>query len=415
MTFVEQNLVSLQESELAIAKQFYLNYHFIQFYCKWDLQCLSTEGEIVVMSINMLKILLDAFERIESLLSENYMNSIAQTPLSWEAKYSHWWRKRINGALGKIGIRIVSLRQYYDSGHDPQASASSIQSLQEVIKSPARFDAIYDLLEDDESKKTFIWFIQYRVAYALLGNKAKTVYPPPVDLLRWKKYTTDIEASKLRKDIYKVGPYRIHCTDNNALTSSWLEEVYRLKGTCEPEKGDWIIDGGAFQGDTALWFSKLVGPEGQVFAFEPFSDNYKILIENLERNKITNVIPVPKAMYNQSGVYAIAGNGQGAMLVKGNVHNNMETISIDEYTQLQNCPRVDFIKMDIEGAEVPALEGAINTIQKYSPKLAISIYHKGSDIVEIPELIKRIQPNYKLFLRHRSDSWVDTVLYAVAR
>jgi hypothetical protein len=72
-----------------------------------------------------------------------------------------------------------------------------------------------------------------------------------------------------------------------------------------------------------------------------------------------------------------------------------------------------FIKMDIEGAELVALKGAKQTIKKYKPKLAVCVYHKPLDIVEIPLYLKKLVPEYKLFLRHYSDFGFDTIRYAV--
>lgn len=360
-------------------------------------------------NIDMLVVLLETLDEIESLLHENCMKNIG---------HNDSWKKFINQMLEKIGLHITSSKrfsewqQYYS--HDPQGLISSLQTLKELIAAPNQLESVYSLLDDDKSRETFIWFIKYRIAYVCLSNRATAVYSPPVDFLLWEKCLADIETSKLKLDVCKIGPYFIRCTDPSALLGSWSEEVYRLKGICEPEKGDWIIDGGAFQGDTTLWFSNLVGPEGKVFAFEPFGENYDILVENVKKNNIENVIPIPKALYNKSCAFSMMGDGQGAMLVEGNSNVNViETISIDEYTQSQNCSQVNFIKMDIEGAEAPALEGAVKTIKRYLPKLAISVYHKGTDIVAIPKLIKNIEPNYKLYLRHRSNSWVDTVLYAV--
>jgi hypothetical protein len=72
-----------------------------------------------------------------------------------------------------------------------------------------------------------------------------------------------------------------------------------------------------------------------------------------------------------------------------------------------------FIKMDIEGSEPDALIGATNRIKESQPVLAISVYHKQSDIWEIPLLIKSLSDNYSFFLRsHRDESW-DLVCYAV--
>ncbi len=74
---------------------------------------------------------------------------------------------------------------------------------------------------------------------------------------------------------------------------------------------------------------------------------------------------------------------------------------------------VTFIKMDIEGAELEALKGAKQTITRDKPDLAICIYHKDEDIVEIPKYILELNPRYELFLRHYDVTAYETILYAV--
>ena len=69
--------------------------------------------------------------------------------------------------------------------------------------------------------------------------------------------------------------------------------------------------------------------------------------------------------------------------------------------------------MDIEGSELEALKGAAETIKKWRPKLAISIYHKYEDIIEIPEYILSIVPDYSFYIRHYSSDIWETVLYAI--
>jgi len=381
--------------------------------------CFSDRGEISSMSTEketVIETLLKTFEEIESLLVKEKNENAINMPHTRKAWCCWKLRKHINQALEKMGLHIMSSKGFYDLqryfSRDPYALASSSQLLKELIRSPERFETIYNLLQDDESKDTFKWFIKYRVAYVCIGNRASMLYPPPIDFSLWERYLKDIEAAKVEKDLYKVGSYVIRCADPIALLSSWSEEAYRLKDICEPRKGDLIIDGGAFQGDTTLWFSNHIGPEGKVYAFEPFHENYEVLMENICRNDIKNVILIQQALYNKVGAFAMIGRGQGASLVE-NETVAIKASTIDEFTQLHGCPRIDFIKMDIEGAEVPALEGATNTIKKFLPRLAISVYHNGSDIVTIPELIKSIEPSYRFYLRHRSNSWVDTILYAV--
>ena len=84
-------------------------------------------------------------------------------------------------------------------------------------------------------------------------------------------------------------------------------------------------------------------------------------------------------------------------------------VSIDD---MVGDDKVTFIKMDIEGAEMEALEGAKQTIERNRPKLAISIYHKEEDLWEIPFYILSKYPWYKIYMRHYTLTTNETVLYA---
>jgi hypothetical protein len=72
-----------------------------------------------------------------------------------------------------------------------------------------------------------------------------------------------------------------------------------------------------------------------------------------------------------------------------------------------------FIKMDIEGSEIDALNGAAGIIRRDKPKLAVCVYHKPSDLWKIPLLVHNLQPKYQFYLRHYSNHLSDTVLYAM--
>lgn len=89
--------------------------------------------------------------------------------------------------------------------------------------------------------------------------------------------------------------------------------------------------------------------------------------------------------------------------------DTIETVALDEFLHGE---RVTFIKMDIEGVELDALKGAVRIIKEQKPKLAISVYHKADDIIEIPKLIMEMRPDYKLYLRHYSMLANEMVLYA---
>jgi hypothetical protein len=86
--------------------------------------------------------------------------------------------------------------------------------------------------------------------------------------------------------------------------------------------------------------------------------------------------------------------------------------SIDALVAEQGMERVDYIKMDIEGAEPNALRGAEQTLRKYKPNLAIAIYHSLSDFVKIPEYLSSLGLGYKFYLGHFTIHEEETILYA---
>jgi FkbM family methyltransferase len=113
----------------------------------------------------------------------------------------------------------------------------------------------------------------------------------------------------------------------------------------------------------------------------------------------------------------INGSGPGTRVVAQTQDPDalrVETVAIDDVVNREGLPRVDFIKMDIEGSELSALRGAEKTLRKFRPKLAISIYHKLPDFWEIPRYLDSLDLNYRFYIRHFTIHAEETVLFAVA-
>lgn len=184
------------------------------------------------------------------------------------------------------------------------------------------------------------------------------------------------------------------------------------------DEGDIVIDGGACWGDSSLYFAHEVGEAGKVYSFEFMPSNLEIFERNMSLNpKYSRRIDlVRKPLWSRSGEpLFVEGDGPGARVVPDSRQPGtlrVETLTIDDLVDEEDLPRVDFIKMDIEGAELEALRGAKNTLQQFRPKLAISVYHKLNDIWEIPQYIDSCGLEYKFFLRHFSLHGEETVLFA---
>ena len=90
----------------------------------------------------------------------------------------------------------------------------------------------------------------------------------------------------------------------------------------------------------------------------------------------------------------------------------VKKVQVDTIDHLCAGDKITFIKMDIEGSERYALEGAVQVIKRDKPRMAICIYHSPEDMYEIPFWIKNTVPEYKLYIRHHSDNDCETVVYA---
>lgn len=163
-------------------------------------------------------------------------------------------------------------------------------------------------------------------------------------------------------------------------------------------KGATLIDCGAFIGDTTLMLNKEFSP-CKIVAIEPDSKNYNNLLKNISINNLTNILPLQVGLSDENGELFIGLESSGVQLFKDPVKENsvkVKVYTIDELVKERGLENIKLIKMDIEGYEFSALNGAIETLRKFKPTLIISVYHRGKDFFEIPQLINKIIPEYKL-------------------
>jgi FkbM family methyltransferase len=148
------------------------------------------------------------------------------------------------------------------------------------------------------------------------------------------------------------------------------------------------------------------------YIYEIEDKNYKRLIDNVKKiNKSypdINVMPRNKGVYNKSGKIYFDSEGEGTHLVEYQTDNYARVLKLDDDVKTP----ITYIKMDIEGSEYQALDGAREIIQKYKPLLAISLYHLKDDFRKLPLLINEICPEYKHYCLEQYSYWYyDTVLY----
>ena len=175
-----------------------------------------------------------------------------------------------------------------------------------------------------------------------------------------------------------------------------------------------FIDCGAFIGDTIQIFimraKKARIKDYSIVAFEPSSRNAAIIEKYFKKN--AKVRLVKKGVSNCKKAVPFIQDGLKSK-VDFNSEFEREHIEVVPLDSIEECQKATYIKMDIEGQELSALEGAKTIIQKNKPKLAICIYHSNEDMLDIPIYIKKLNPQYKLYVRHYSRGASETVLYAI--
>ena len=177
-----------------------------------------------------------------------------------------------------------------------------------------------------------------------------------------------------------------------------------------------FVDCGAYIGDTFKEWDHFINANGipisevKYFGLEPDANTFRSLKKAVEGKEIyTSIFDV--GAWNESGVLRFQTAARGES--KGVENEGEEEISVVELDDLLGGERISMIKMDIEGSEMQAIEGATGIIKEQKPCLAICIYHKYSDIFDVIKKIHSISPDYKLYLRHHNYSGPDTILYAV--
>lgn len=184
---------------------------------------------------------------------------------------------------------------------------------------------------------------------------------------------------------------------------------------------EYFVDAGAYVGDTIekfIWAQN--GAFRKIYAFEPGPKQWTALNTRLYR------LTKEWALDSSKVILLNAGLGKESSFATLNIHDNhllganlitstektdQCSISVESLDNILNGEPVTFLKADIEGMEMDMLWGAEKSINKFKPKMALSVYHKPDDLIKISSFIRNIDKNYKMALRQHSPLLMDTTLY----
>ncbi|WP_040490037.1 FkbM family methyltransferase [Indibacter alkaliphilus] len=183
-------------------------------------------------------------------------------------------------------------------------------------------------------------------------------------------------SMRLRVDISKSMGAAIYWRGAHDWAPIFVMEKNIQHGSC-------IIDIGANQGEYSIWAARKAGTNGKVIAFEPMDELFNTLQKNISLNpNYKNVIiPVKVGLSDRPGklnLYGKEGDNEGVNTLFPTASHNIliqeiELSTLDMELEKMKVDKVDFVKLDVEGAELQVLKGSQKTIEKYRPKWLIEI------------------------------------------
>lgn len=337
----------------------------------------------------------------------------------------------IRGRL-RDAVAVAGARSGVRHARSPAAAAdTALRGAQTRADGLAR---THDLLSDDESRDLLFTVLSLRA----LGPQRVEL---PVEEPTFRRACASIERDLRVAEAVATSPhgtlldrFEIPASEGpvSLIGAPFLVheffglEQYALRraaATIAAAPGDVVVDAGGGWGETALYFAGAVGPAGRVLCFEFVPENLRLLEANLVSNPRLRerIDVVAHPLWHDAGEHLAytPDGGQSALLDRPagpDAHDGPEALTetVDHHCRSQGIDRIDFIKLDVEGAELNALRGARERIEADRPKLAVSIYHSDADFVEIPAWIDGLGLGYELYLSHLWPGAAETVLFAHA-
>ncbi|MFA5597050.1 MAG: FkbM family methyltransferase [Bacilli bacterium] len=239
---------------------------------------------------------------------------------------------------------------------------SKFDFAKDIIENEDKYRKLYDMLEDETSKKTLLAVMCYKVTQ-------NDDYIKEID-----RFTID---QYFDPEIVKFNP-----------------------------EGEVFADCGGYIGDTAIVFYRLKLPLKKYYFIEPGLANNTKAKNALK--EFENIVFCSCATGKAKSEATFDDSGEGGCVNKtGSLKINIEPLD-----DLIKEP-ITFIKMDVEGSESDTIEGAKNQIINHKPKLAVCAYHKPDDAWKLAFQIKELRPDYKLYFRIYQSTYCETVIYAL--
>lgn len=237
---------------------------------------------------------------------------------------------------------------------------------EDFLNNEKKYEEIYNLLEDENSKEVFEKVLNFKMTF---------------DFDFMKGFTNNHEEQYFDKEL--------------------IPNIKNIN----------FIDGGAYVGDTLPQIIKNFPDYNKIYCIEPNKLHINIAKRDFPNQRDIEFINC--GLGNKKQILEV-DTDENINKIQNNCAHDYQAIDINTIDNLLK-QKVDFIKLDIEGAEQDTIEGAKQTIKKYHPILAICIYHKAEDWYKIPNMVLDIRNDYKVYIRHYMEGIFETVMYFIPK
>lgn len=210
--------------------------------------------------------------------------------------------------------------------------------------------------------------------------------------------TAELFADEVSKKLfYDAVNFRL--TGKTKYLTDTGDAVQSLAELFGGQKVGTMLDGGAFKGDSAAEFIEGVHPK-RIFAVEADPKTFVKLSAYAESEERAEVVPVHAALFDRDGEMEYVSSGSRGSGKNGQNHRaSGKTVPMQTIDTICTGMDVDLIKLDVEGAEESALNGGRGTIRRCSPNMAVSLYHRTDDLYALVNMVHKLLPDHRLYLR----------------
>lgn len=225
------------------------------------------------------------------------------------------------------------------------------------------------------------------------------------NLMKFKILYKKLSDFPSRREFLKILSYKVTgCEKVLKFSSANTYEQY-FPEFINFNKKSVLVDVGAYVGDTIKNFIQTKKNFKKIIAFEPDKKNFRELEKNFINDKRIKVFN--NALGSENTLKKFNSSKDKSKFDE----NGNQFVSVISLDSLNITP--DFIKVDIEGGEKQFILGSKNTIAKHKPQLAICVYHRPEDFFYLTDLILSINKEYKVYFRHHSNGFTESVMYFV--